>query len=81
MKKIENHCVDCGLPCLGSSCSYVNVPVYYCDICEVNYADYHMDGEDYCSDCAKERLQEMFDEMTISEKVKALHISCSDIHC
>lgn len=79
MRKIENHCVDCGLPCLGSSCPYVNVPVDYCDICGTNYADYRMEGEDYCRDCAIDRLQEIFDDMTISEKAKALNTSLTDL--
>ena len=29
----ENRCVDCGLPCLGSTCNLTNAPVYYCDNC------------------------------------------------
>lgn len=33
MVKFENECVDCGLPCLGSSCPYRNVKHYYCDEC------------------------------------------------
>lgn len=28
-----NECVDCGLPCLGSSCPLTFVSHYYCDIC------------------------------------------------
>ena len=40
-RRIENHCVDCGLPCLGSSCPYRNVPVDYCDDCGDEGAKYH----------------------------------------
>ena len=53
MYKIENQCVSCGLPCLGSACCYQNVRVFYCDQCRDKGADYRIDGEDYCEDCAK----------------------------
>ena len=41
MKRIENECVNCGLPCLGNSCPYKNVVHFYCDRC----------GEEICQDC------------------------------
>ena len=31
--KVENHCVDCGIHCLGTSCPKRNVKVCYCDKC------------------------------------------------
>ena len=33
MIKYEDECVDCDLSCIGTSCPYVNVPHYYCDLC------------------------------------------------
>ena len=33
MVKLENECVDCGLPCLGNSCPYRNVKRFYFDEC------------------------------------------------
>ena len=54
-KKIENHCVDCGLPCIGNLCPFRNVSVYYCDECGDEGAEYKLDGNDLCEDCAKER--------------------------
>ena len=33
MVRHENECVDCGKPCLGSSCPYRNVKRFYCDEC------------------------------------------------
>ena len=36
MIKYENHCCDCavpGYPCIGNSCPYIDIPVYYCDSC------------------------------------------------
>ena len=34
MERIENECVDCGLPCLGDACPYRNVRRLYCDRCD-----------------------------------------------
>ena len=59
MTKTENHCVDCGLPCLGSRCQNRNVKVCYCDKCneEIPYdAIYDVDGEELCEDCLKEKF-------------------------
>ena len=54
MIKIENHCVSCGLPCLGSTCPYRNVEVRYCDKCKEETEDlYEVDGDDLCEDCLK----------------------------
>ena len=39
MIKIENDCVGCGLPCLGSACPYREVPYFYCDDCEYEYEE------------------------------------------
>lgn len=72
--KIENHCVDCGLPCLGSSCSYRNVRVFYCDACGDEGAIYRIDGEDYCEECAKEYLKDTFDELTLTEQAEILDV-------
>lgn len=56
MIKIENHCVSCGLPCLGSSCPNRNVEVCYCDKCKTELSHneiYDVDGEELCEDCLK----------------------------
>lgn len=79
MRLIENHCVDCGLPCMGKSCPYMNVPVDYCDECTVEIASYNIDGEDLCKICAQKLLQEQFDDLTILEKAKALGVTARDI--
>ena len=80
MKRTENHCVDCGLPCLGRSCPYSHVTVYYCDICGDEGAEYTIDGEDYCEECAKEYLKDTFNDLTISEQAEALNIDISSIN-
>lgn len=79
MLKLENQCVDCGLPCIGNSCRYRNVPVYYCDECGNDNACYSIDGEHYCEDCAKKYLKEVFDDLTLSEQAEVLKILMTDI--
>lgn len=51
MKKTENECVDCGLPCLGNSCPYRNVTRFYCDRCGEEDKLYCYDHEELCADC------------------------------
>lgn len=79
MIKIENHCVDCGLPCLGRSCPYLNVQVTYCDECETGYADYRIDEKDLCRECAEKYLQNVFDDLTVLEKAAALEVAMETI--
>ena len=59
MRKIENDCVDCGLPCLGEGCPYRNVPHYYCDKCGDEAPLYHYDGEELCINCIEEKLEKV----------------------
>lgn len=59
MLKIENDCVDCGLPCLGSSCPHQNVPHYYCDQCGREETLYHFDDAELCMYC----LTDYFDKV------------------
>ena len=51
MRRIENDCVDCGLPCLGDSCPYRNVPHFYCDRCGAEEKLYYFEDEELCEDC------------------------------
>lgn len=54
MKRIENQCVNCGLPCIGSACRYWNVEVHYCDKCDDELSEiYEVDSEELCEDCLK----------------------------
>lgn len=59
MIKKENECVDCGLPCLGSSCPNRNVIRIYCDKCGDEGKIYHYDGEHLCISCIEETLEEV----------------------
>lgn len=51
MKKIENLCVGCALPCID--CGRKRVEVYYCDECGEEIAgDIYDDGEqELCEAC------------------------------
>ena len=52
MKCIEDHCVGCDLPCIGSACPYVDVEVHYCDRCGAELCDiYRWDDEELCEEC------------------------------
>ena len=59
MTKIENECVDCGLPCLGDSCPYRNVVRYYCDKCKEEETLYHFDGDELCINCIEKNLKKV----------------------
>lgn len=72
--KIENHCVDCGLPCLGDNCKYKKVPVSYCDYCGDN-ATVRIDEEDFCLDCANKKLIELFNEFDICTRASIVNVS------
>ena len=79
--KYENQCVGCpeGMGYFGSACHYMNVLVDYCDICRDKKAKYRIDDKDYCMDCAKKYLQEVFDDLTISEKAEVLEVDLDKI--
>ena len=63
MKKKENECVSCGLPCLGNSCPNRNVVRFYCDRCGEEGKLYHYGSEELCGEC----LLEEFDVVEGSE--------------
>lgn len=79
-RRLENHCVDCGLPCLGESCSYRNVSVDYCDRCGQEGTKYHIDGDDLCENCAEKRVREIFDDLSLFERAKAVDIELRKIN-
>ena len=61
MLKIENHCVDCGIHCLGSICPRRRVEVHYCDKCGCEIPDREInevDDEEYCQECYDELYRE-----------------------
>ena len=83
MIKYENHCCGCaapGYPCIGSSCPYVNVPVYYCDFCDIdNYAVCDIENEHYCEEHAKAYLKEIFEDLSLLEQGEILDINIKSL--
>lgn len=79
-RRIENHCVDCGLPCIGDSCPCRNVVVDYCDDCGDLGAKYRIDGDDLCDDCVKARLKDAFDDLILSEQAELVDIDLREIN-
>lgn len=64
MIKIENDCVDCGLPCIGISCRYSRATHYYCDRCKVECDTlYDWYGEELCKNCYIESKEEDMNEV------------------
>ena len=59
MIRIENDCVDCGLPCLGDSCPHRNVPHYYCDECKDETDIYEFDEKELCLSCIERKLKKV----------------------
>lgn len=57
MREVENHCVDCGLPCLGDACPNRNVVCYYCDKCKEQTTLYYFEGRELCEECIMEELE------------------------
>lgn len=59
MVRVENDCVDCGLPCMGEACPLRRVEHRYCDKCdeEIGGEYYEVDGEELCEHCLKERFK------------------------
>lgn len=79
MIKIESECVDCQLPCIKSKCPYRRVERIVCDVCVEEIAEYIIDGEEYCEQCAEEYLNNTFDGLSLSEKAKALDVQLKEI--
>lgn len=63
MVVIENECVNCGLPCLYTSCPYYEVEHYLCDRCGEEDTLYEYEGEDLCISC-------IIDQLTVVEGSK-----------
>ena len=78
-RRYTSECVDCGLPCLGSSCRYYRVAIDVCDKCGAENAKYRVDGEDRCKDCAENELESQFKELSQQEKEKALDITAEEL--
>ena len=58
---IENHCVECPIEmgCLGKSCPYQDVEVFYCDECGEEDVLYEFEDEQLCINCILNRLHKV----------------------
>ena len=76
----EDQCVGCPpeLGCIGDLCCYKNVPVYYCDKCN-DYAQYILDGHEYCEDCFEAEVKAELDNYSMFEIAKLLDMNCTII--
>lgn len=79
MIKYENQCCGCaapGYPCIGDSCPYMNVPVYYCDFCDKKtHAEYILEDEHYCEFHARKQLLSYFNDLTVLDQAEVLDVS------
>lgn len=77
MKRIEKNCVDCGQPCLHEGCRYYETETAYCDFCE-NKADFCIDNDDYCENCARQFLLNIFQEESIPAQAEMLGMNIKE---
>lgn len=56
MRETTNECVDCGLPCMGSTCPHRNVTRFYCDKCGEETTIFLHEGKELCKECIFEEL-------------------------
>lgn len=74
MVKYEDMCVGCPteMGCLGKSCPYMGVPVYYCDTCGNENAEFHYEGEDICEECLDKEISRLWATQTAEQKSVSL---------
>lgn len=74
MTKTVSFCVDCGLPCLGTSCPNYAHEISVCDKCRGDKpADYRIvgTGEELCEDCFLKFLEMVFEEALKEKSLSA----------
>lgn len=73
MTKYEDGCVNCPreLGCIGANCPRYEVQSIYCEFCG-EPAEYKIEGDDYCEDCAKKYLQDVFGNLSVREMANIL---------
>ena len=61
MKKITSQCFGCDISCID--CGRKKMQVRFCDQCQIEYAKYVVDDEDYCQECLEQKIRNEFVEM------------------
>lgn len=62
MIRYENECRQCsseGYPCIGTDCSYLKTPHYYCDQCGYEETLYHYNDKQMCITCIEKSLDKV----------------------
>lgn len=59
LRIIENGCVGCQLPCIGTACRHYRITRYLCDECEDETTLYDYDGRELCIDCIADTLDKI----------------------
>lgn len=74
MIRYVDECVGCPpeMGCLGAGCPKRNVERHFCDFCEKREADYDLDGDELCENCAEKRLNEAWNGLSLEDKAEAL---------
>lgn len=76
MQTVENQCVGCETCTLGMGCSLRHVIISTCDECGLDDAKYHIDGKDYCEECADKYLNQLFiDSFSIPQKAEIIDVT------
>ncbi len=78
MIKYKSRCVSCDLSCIYEQCPYYREKVRYCDKCNEE-ADYIIDGDDYCEDCAEEYLAGILKELSLKEKAAIIGVDLKSL--
>lgn len=63
MTRIEDNCIDCGLPCVDSACPLKRTEVHYCDNCECREAEYKVGNQELCGVCFEDGVNEKMDDI------------------
>ena len=79
MKRVEDGCVGCGLPCKYDACPYYKVVHLYCDHCGCEVGELYSDDEqELCKECMiekhKDDIVEQYGEQWLSDNTQEVGI-------
>lgn len=73
-----NECVGCPpeMGCIGEACPQRHVVRCYCDKCKDELPDNEevivINNEQYCPECAEEKANDFWDDLTLDEKLTTI---------